>query len=525
MKKLATIFHQNQRLTQKTPCQILDQNPEPAPDSTSPSEDLKRNSIIDQKNPNDIHITLQNVGDLAFPDEFKLQELLISAQNYQTDLLCITEHGLNMNRLSTCEWLRTNLRTLWPHTKAKLSSLKDCIKGEFMPGGHGIIVGPKLNPHVTEIQTEEYGRWATATIVGENKPILIISTYIPCQHSIEKTGLFTYATQLWRTMSKRGNTTTNPRETLWKDLTTYISNAQPTYNIILTFDANSNTNKKTSDVQRLCTKCNLIDTMAECNPRGAASGTFQRGNKRIDIILASIELIPYITKINPCNNMIMSCADHKGIMLDLEYKSVFANTLSSPRHPASRTLLHKRRQTVNKYIEYLESYMKSHKIMEKLIECNKKLKTNAQAKEHILDYLGIKNNLTRGMKAAEKRCGPCIYGYPWSPTLQASGKRITILKTIQRNFTYNPICLPRLFDELATVGIQAKQITSHNAIKILIKKAKNNHKQTKRNAGNLCKQYLIDQAEYYAIQRKQSLENILKQIHLTEATQRIYNKL
>jgi exonuclease III len=87
--------------------------------------------------------------------------------------------------------------------------------------------------------------------------------------------------------------------------------------LLLSLDANSNLQEDTNGLQQLATECNLVDLFQEIHSTTTEFATQARGSKRIDYMLGTRNIIPYITKIGylPLNSGFDS--DHRAIYADI----------------------------------------------------------------------------------------------------------------------------------------------------------------------------------------------------------------
>ncbi len=119
--------------------------------------------------------------------------------------------------------------------------------------------------------------------------------------------------------------------------------------------SNTPVNHATHDgtLETLARSIGLIDVLRHHHPSLTYPPTYNRGKKRIDLILASISLLPSITRsgILPCNSVFQS--DHRPCYIDLDAAVAFGGQTSPVCPPCQRGLqLHAPRR-VEEYLSTL----------------------------------------------------------------------------------------------------------------------------------------------------------------------------
>jgi hypothetical protein len=122
---------------------ITNNLPKPHTYSSTNNTDLSHLAI---KPTHTIRICLQNVGMLQLPNTQKLQEIITNSKFIQTDILHITEHAVNTHNCINTQTFHSNLRSLWPNAKGRLTSSNATSSSNTKYGGHGIIISPTLTP-------------------------------------------------------------------------------------------------------------------------------------------------------------------------------------------------------------------------------------------------------------------------------------------------------------------------------------------------------------------------------------------
>ena len=82
--------------------------------------------------------------------------------------------------------------------------------------------------------------------------------------------------------------------------------------IILSMDANETTNCKNSNIIKLCHICKLCGPIAMKHGTELESNTYSRGSSRIDFILCSKALLPFISNAAILPFGTIAFSDHRG---------------------------------------------------------------------------------------------------------------------------------------------------------------------------------------------------------------------
>ena len=170
------------------------------------------------------------------------------------------------------------------------------------------------------------------------------------------------------------------------------------------------------------------------NPIHAASKpTYIRSKNRLDYILVSRDLLPAITAAGHYDfHELIQTSDHRGIYLSLDTLKLFDSNEVDPTHIAHRRLQLHRRNSVEKYLEYLTQMLDSRKFWQRTLVIIKKIQqTNGPVPLHLVDQFDkLDRERTQYMLAAEKKAGiaPKQGIYEWSPRLEKAGRIFTYWK-------------------------------------------------------------------------------------------------
>lgn len=354
------------------------------------------------KKPSTLRLLVQNVSSISLPHEFKLQHLLQRIDDMAIDITCLSEHSMNTYNTKVHELWWKNINCIWRQSKTVMTSTPDRSAKLCKYGGSLLLVAPSTSQRTKISGQDPMGRWVWVDLYTKSKPLRIISAYMPCQQSLQAAGPWTYYRQLWRSHRAISTNPYEPRSAAWKDLTTFIKYSSSTHNILLGMDVNCNANRTSNELASLKNKCNLVDFVSQLGGKLKHQCTYKRVVNRIDVIIGSYEILPYITNLQHLAYDQITNSDHRGILIDLDATKVFSNPCVSPTSPNARSLDLRKPTKVDKYITYLEQYMKFHRLEYKLQECHNTLNEDPTNEKAIGAYLKCQDLISRGQITGEK---------------------------------------------------------------------------------------------------------------------------
>ena len=86
---------------------------------------------------------------------------------------------------------------------------------------------------------------------------------------------------------------------------------------ILSMDANETSNCKNSTIIKLCRICKLCDPIAMKHGTELEPNTYSKGSGRIDFILYSKALLPFISNASILPFGTIAFSDHRGLFIDI----------------------------------------------------------------------------------------------------------------------------------------------------------------------------------------------------------------
>jgi hypothetical protein len=233
------------------------------------------------------------------------------------------------------------------------------------PGNPGGVVLAILGPwaeHVTKVQSDDLGRWVSATLTGSNgDSCTIFSLYNVVDTSLKDAGPSTVYAQQYRLLRLAGVTYPAPRQQCIEDLKLVIGRLQANREaIIITGDFNETLGTNPRLMASVCAEHHMFDVQAHFHGDSADIATYIRGTKRLDYCLASPELEKYIVAsgYNLFNEHIFS--DHRASFMDIHLKYFFGHELPRLTRPDLR-FMSTNSPDVSKFIHKMHSHLTENK--------------------------------------------------------------------------------------------------------------------------------------------------------------------
>jgi ribonuclease HI len=263
------------------------------------------------------------------------------------------------------------------------------------------------------------GRWTGQKFqLRNNTTLTVITAYRPCKNnSINKPTSSTTYRQQTIMLTEDGIINPEPRKIFIEDMIDIIKkyNNDVNNHTILMLDANENINDTEGGLSQLLKETHLIDVFSHISNDECNIPTYVRGSKKIDYILTTISLVPFIKNIGCLPFYMYNNSDHRGLFLDISEKLINAKVeLKRPslRHIGTNCSGYE----VYRYKQYIDKQFKLHKIYEKTTHF--KTLSNTVSKRELATILNnIDKSITEIMLAAEKRCCKVRHDTNWSVEL------------------------------------------------------------------------------------------------------------
>jgi len=152
----------------------------------------------------------------------------------------------------------------------------------------------------------------------------IITTYRVPKTTINNAGQNTSYYYQWHHLRRQGTPVPDPRQQLLSDLSQYIKSIKnETTAIIVAMDANESYTERNSPLHHWMMDLSLVDLHMAMYELDTSISTYNRGNKRIDYIFGTSNIVPYTTHggILPYHFLINT--DHRGLYIDVDIQKFY----------------------------------------------------------------------------------------------------------------------------------------------------------------------------------------------------------
>lgn len=272
---------------------------------------------IKRKQANTVRIYLHNVNTLANPMSLSFITMMSQLFKYNVDIVLLTEINAPFKLFNYSTSYIHKLRSLWSSATANFTP--DLSNNYIRSMGGVAQFNLSYSGRFYQIRSDPFSRWQTSFLYSrQHRRIAIISAYFPCINSNPKPKTNNH---LLHQQLHPINDLSKPLQLnsqCWLDFTVYINELQSdNIQCIIGMDANSNPQDPRSHISQFIINCNLVDCVATMSPHQQHTATYNRGSKRIDIVLTTKILCRDIvhTSIIPSDMIIQS--DHLGIILDI----------------------------------------------------------------------------------------------------------------------------------------------------------------------------------------------------------------
>jgi hypothetical protein len=174
----------------------------------------------------------------------------------------------------------------------------------YLPGGClQLCTGHWTSRIIEEIKDpRRMGRWAGHKFrLWEGKTLSVITAYRPCHQSAmdanQPSITVTYQQKVLFTKDKWKEE--EPRQTFITDIIKLIKDMEedPNNLCVLMWDANECIVDSSGSIRKIMNETKLVDTFSQIAGDPGSIPTYSRGRKRIDYILTSQTLLPYISRV------------------------------------------------------------------------------------------------------------------------------------------------------------------------------------------------------------------------------------
>ena len=235
--------------------------------------------------------------------------------------------------------------------------------------------------------------------------------------------------QQYRSYIKSNISKPKPKQRCLQDLAKFIEKWKSTYeesSIILMMDANGDSSD--NHFQTFIRDTNLKDVVAYYSPEIKDQSTYINGQKRIDYILVSDDLLGAGSSAGHTAFLQPFISDHRAVYWDVATSHLFGSTEGGKNSVPHRGLQLERPSTVETYIVQLNRLYDRHRILERAQKLEEQIleSTDRHRLQHLYSkFSKLDWERIRYMKRAEALCKQRKNrAYEWSPTLIKMGGRV-----------------------------------------------------------------------------------------------------
>ena len=214
--------------------------------------------------------------------------------------------------------------------KMTTSSCNEPTLGLYQPGGTCLVAQKKIVGRIGQMGYDPsgLGRWTHITLQGKNGMQVVIITAYRLSQTSQPYGYKTAFNQQYRTMRKQGIRHPKPKSKFGEDLLHQIQEWKKKGEVILMIDANADLND--NEWATFIAKVELFDVMTSKHGYHSPN-TYVRGNRTIDYILVSQNILPCVQKCGMLAYNDGILADHRGLWIDIDIPQLFKGGIA-PNH-------------------------------------------------------------------------------------------------------------------------------------------------------------------------------------------------
>jgi exonuclease III len=238
-------------------------------------------------------------------------------------------------------------------TKIQTSCSPIGYKGNWQPGGTATFIHPDWAPQASTLGADPSndGRWSYVTVTGKDgKAVTIITAYRPCKNE----GDATVWSQQWSLQRARGIEQPDPRKQFFQDLKAFITELRAKkHGLIVMMDANENIDDRGGQLAKFIAEADLLDTLSLRHPNEEEPITNKSSSKRIDYMLVSADLAPYVDRAGVEPFGVGKQSTHRQLFIDIRLSEYLHGGVAKAKNPKRRSLISSNLDHIVQYVEHL----------------------------------------------------------------------------------------------------------------------------------------------------------------------------
>ena len=367
----------------------------------------------EDKPPNTTRIYFQNLNGLKWNTNGGTWPVICQAMaGIHADIACFSEINQDTAKFQIREKMNEIARIQFDHVTMVTATSNRKVKRAYKPGGTAMLTMQDTVAYSKEPTMDRMGRWvSTRYSSGNGSNVTVIGAYQVCQ--TRRTGQATAATQQMNQMLEEAAASgsgchIDPRACFIRDLTAFIHQRQATGGqVVLGGDFNE-VMSENSGIHQLANVCGLTDVFCQRFETATGQATFKGGPNRLDYILLSPALVPYIRAAGyePYDYRGVF-SDHRAMFLDFASDLLFGD---QPIPLVSGSQREFRANDPEAVIESKYAELHNHNILERLLSLE-------EMQDHDPAFVErIDQDMERAAAIAIKTV-KSYKRYPWSPQL------------------------------------------------------------------------------------------------------------
>ena len=324
------------------------------PPNSSKDSIWQGDEISHVKDENHIRIMFHNVNGLSSKGVDGFDTFANDQADLQIDIQGFSEHCLDTTKFQVYNGAQETIRRHYQGQIAlQMDSSRETALNVYKPGGTGILaLGDVVGRQEPRGRGgDPLGRWSYVHLRRKTKPpVTIISAYQVCPRPTNLLGNTAYHQQR-RALNISGETSIHPRQAFIRDLGELLGTLRTKgHDIILGGDFNEALTDRQSGILRLITTHNLIDPFLTRFPNHDDFGTHSMGQRRIDYVFITPELLSGLKKIGYAPFYYSKASDHRPVLLEFDRLVLFGQRNEPIQSAHNRTVKSKDRKAVSGFI-------------------------------------------------------------------------------------------------------------------------------------------------------------------------------
>jgi hypothetical protein len=265
--------------------------------------------------------------------------------------------------------------------------------------------------------------------------LIIITACRMCEGNVSTSGASAAFHQQWNILRRTGHPAPNPRKQFVTDLITQIEKWQRAgADVVLGGDFNERLGDTQKGIANLVTKCGLVDPHASAHGIAGEPSTCSRGSKRLDYVLVSSAVLPFIRKCGTDPFHQIPFTDHRGLFLDIDLKGLLGGELAQILAPKSRGVSSKTDKP-EVFIQASHQHLSANNVFATSASVFAAARTFRTVPNALITAINkFDRTITQGMLLAERLCRRKPRA-AWSTAIAAASRTVKFWKTLISGLT------------------------------------------------------------------------------------------